>query len=41
MVYYGIQIKRATKLKAPGGNILQIFLLRYILPTLFSVLQPL
>ena len=30
MVYYGIQIKRATKLKAPGGNILQIFLLRYI-----------
>ena len=41
MVYYGIQIKRATKLKEPGGNILQMFLLRYILPTLFSVLQPL
>ena len=41
MVYYGIQIKRATKLKAPGGNILQTFLLRYILPSLFSVLQSL
>ena len=41
MVYYCIQIKRATKLKAPGGNILRIFLLRYILPSLFSVSQPL
>jgi hypothetical protein len=41
MVYYCIQIKRATKQKAPGGNILRTFLLRYILPSLFSVLQPL
>ena len=41
MVYYCKQIKRATKLKAHGGNILCTFLLRYILPSLFSVLQPL
>ena len=41
MVYYCKQIKCAKKIKVPNGNILRIFLVRYVLPSLFSVSQTL
>ena len=41
MVYYCKQIKCAKRIKVPNGNILRTILLRYILPSLFSVSQPL